>query len=221
MLTPACPRESPEGAARGPGRLGPFTASTAPRAIAQLQPGAACSPSAASPIADFQVQGVGEGDARGVSVRRSRLAKNSPILTESPGIIHDRGETHSWDRRRFACAPQNQKPRTAAGARTTVAAPSPRVSVVSPSTQIQRKWVHAVSAHSSNGRPAWPTRIRGEISVPELSWLLRVLEHIQKTQIEVGPTNKDFYMYMCRAHKFKPTGLAPHRAEYGIWRKNM
>ena len=206
MLTPACPRESPEGAARGPGRLGPFTASTAPRAIAQLQPGAACSPSAASPIADFPSgQGVGEGDARGVSVRRSRLAKNSPILTESPGIIHDRGETHSWDRRRFACAPQNQKPRTAAGARTTVAAPSPRVSVVSPSTQIQRKWVHAVSAHSSNGRPAWPTRIRGEISVPELSWLLRVLEHIQKTQIEVGPTNKDFYMYMCRAHKFKPT----------------
>ena len=84
--------------------------------------------------------------------------------------------------------------------------------------------VHAVSAHSSNGRPAWPTRIRGEISVPELSWLLRVLEHIQKTQIEVGPTNKDFYMYnmyMYRAHKFKPTGLAPHRAEYGIWRKNM
>ena len=90
MLTPACPRKSPEGAARGPGRLGPFTASTAPRAIAQLQPGAACSPSAASPIADFQVQGVGEGDARGVSVRRSRLAKNSPFLTESPGIILDR-----------------------------------------------------------------------------------------------------------------------------------
>ena len=29
MLTPACPRESPEGAARGPERLGPFTASTA------------------------------------------------------------------------------------------------------------------------------------------------------------------------------------------------
>ena len=143
MLTPACPRESPEGAARGPERLGPFTASTAvapsasaaeralspksqrrcgargrlcalrvtetsvgasrrpskasdrflcrrrarpPRAIAQLQPGAACSPSAASPIADFPSgQGVGEGDARGVSVRRSRLAKNSPILTESPG----------------------------------------------------------------------------------------------------------------------------------------
>ena len=81
-----------------------------------------------------------------------------------------------------------------------------------------------MSAHSSNGRPAWPTRIRGEISVPELSWLLRVLEHIQKTQIEVGPTNKDFYMYnmyMYRAHKFKPTGLAPRRAEYGIWRKDM
>ena len=197
MLTPACPRKSPEGAARGPERLGPFTASTAvapsasaaeralspksqrrcgargrlcalrvtetsggasrrpskasdrflcrrrarpPRAIAQLQPGAACSPSAASPIADFPSgQGVGEGDARGVSVRRSRLAKNSPILTESPGIIHDRARLNSWDRRRFACAPQNQKPRTAAGARTTVAAPSPRVSVVSPSTQIQRK----------------------------------------------------------------------------------
>ena len=35
--------------------------------------------------------------------------------------------------------------------------------------------------------------------------------------LEVSPTNKDFY----RAHKFKPTGLAPRRAEYAIWRKDM
>ena len=192
MLTPACPRESPEGAARGPGRLGPFTASTAPRAIAQLQPGAACSPSAASPIADFpSVRDWGRG-TRGVC-RAPQPAGEKFALFDGITRDHPRSRRDSsWDRRRFACAPQNQKPRTAAGARTTVAAPSPRVSVVSPSTQIQRKWVHAVSAHSSNGRPAWPTRIRGEISVPELSWLLRVLEHIQKTQIEVGPTNKDF-----------------------------
>ena len=30
-----------------------------------------------------------------------------------------------------------------------------------------------------------------------------------------------YNMYMYRAHKFKPTGLAPRRAEYGIWRKDM
>ena len=29
------------------------------------------------------------------------------------------------------------------------------------------------------------------------------------------------YVYIYRAHKFKPTGLAPRRAEYGIWRKDM
>ena len=40
---------------------------------------------------------------------------------------------------------------------------------------------------------------------------------IEISTLEVSPTNKDFY----RAHKFKPTGLAPRRAEYAIWRKDM
>ena len=38
-----------------------------------------------------------------------------------------------------------------------------------------------------------------------------------RSTLEVSPTNKDFY----RAHKFKPTGLAPRRAEYAIWRNDM
>ena len=32
-----------------------------------------------------------------------------------------------------------------------------------------------------------------------------------------SPTNKDFY----RAHKFYPTRLAPRRADYKIWRKDL
>ena len=40
---------------------------------------------------------------------------------------------------------------------------------------------------------------------------------MHRSTLEVSPTNKDFY----RAHKFKPTGLAPRRAEYSIWRKDM